>query len=63
MNKGDNIHCIKQKVLKVNFRKNTKETKYEPDEDSDILETYLFNDEDYLNFKRIVKRIRNRSSK
>ncbi|CAC5420346.1 unnamed protein product [Mytilus coruscus] len=63
MNKSDNIHCIKQKDLKLNCRKNAKETRHEPDEDSDILETYLFDDEDYPNFKRMVKRFRNRSSK
>lgn len=51
------------KSFKREFRKNAKETRYEPDEDSDILETYLFNDEDYPNFKWIIKRIRNRSSK
>ncbi|VDI62595.1 Hypothetical predicted protein [Mytilus galloprovincialis] len=63
MNKSDNIHCIKHKDLKLNCRKNAKETRHEADGDSDILETYLFDDEDYPNFKRMVKRFRNRSSK
>ncbi|CAG2252086.1 unnamed protein product [Mytilus edulis] len=63
MNKSDNIHCIKQNDLKLNCRKKAIETRHEADEESDMLETYLFDDEDYPEFKRMVKRVRNRSSK
>ncbi|CAG2252087.1 unnamed protein product [Mytilus edulis] len=63
MNKSNNIHCINRKYLKLKFRNNAKETRHEHDEESELLETYLFDDEDYPNFKRMVKRFRNRSSK
>ncbi|CAG2244725.1 unnamed protein product [Mytilus edulis] len=62
MTKSDNVYCINPNDLRLELkcRKNAKETK---NEESEILETNLFDDEDYPNFKRMVKRFRNRSSK
>lgn len=62
MTKSDNVYCTNPNDLRLELkcRKNANETKHE---ESEILETYLFDDEDYPNFKRIVKRFRNRSSK
>ncbi|CAG2252083.1 unnamed protein product [Mytilus edulis] len=55
-----NIYCTNLKDLRLELKRRKSAKEAEHDEK---LETYLFDDEDYPNFKRIVRRFRNRSSK
>lgn len=53
MTKRDNLYCINPNKLHLKWscRKNATEPNHE---ESEILETYLFDEEDYPDFKRMV---------
>lgn len=60
MTNSDTIYCTNPNDLRLELkcRKNAKGPKHE---ESEVLETHQFDDKDYPDFRRMVRRFRNRS--